>query len=147
MDEAVPSDVVGLSLDGSEPYVIAAEENRALCATMGREPAADGSAHPIFYHVATQVGMRLTIGELCAACGFDIADGPMLGSTRVEFARPLMTDQPYDVRGRVVAIVRKPSGKFGLMDLLTYNLKLVLPDGEAAVSVTHTLILPRGAGA
>ena len=144
-DRALP-DVVGLSLDGSTPYVITTEANRALCATMDRQPAPDGAAHPIFYHIAAQVGMRLTIDSLCAACDFDMADGPMLGSTSVEFARPLMTNRPYDVRGRVVDIARKRSGKFGVMDLVTYNLEL-WHDGEAAVSVTHTLVLPRGAKA
>lgn len=136
-------DVVGFSLDGDAPYVISAEENRAICATMDREPATDGSAHPIFYHVATQVGMRVTIDGLCTVCGFDMADGPMLGSTSVEFAGPLMTGQPYNVRGQIVNVVRKPSSKFGTMDLVSYNLRLVLPDGEVAVSVTHTLVLPR----
>ena len=138
-----PPDVAGTSLDGSEPYVISAEENRALCATTNVAPDPSGRAHPIYYFIATQVGMGKTVAGLCAACAFDVNDGPMMGNTKVEFSRPLLTGQPYLVRGEIVSLTRKPSRKLGLMDVLEYRLRLVLPDGEPVLVTTNTWVLPR----
>lgn len=44
-----PPDVAGVSLAGSEPYVISRAENDALSESVGVRAAADGSAHPIFF--------------------------------------------------------------------------------------------------
>ena len=59
-------------------YRITREENLALCDAIGAEPDPSGRAHPIFYYIATQVGMGLTVAELCERCDFDVADGPMI---------------------------------------------------------------------
>ena len=48
-------DVAGYSLDGAT-YVIAPEENRVLCQSMGSAPDANGRAHPVYFYIATQVG-------------------------------------------------------------------------------------------
>jgi hypothetical protein len=45
-----PPAVAGTSLDGTEPYVITAEQNAALCRSTGVQPATDGTAHPIYYY-------------------------------------------------------------------------------------------------
>src|SRR5262245_279300 len=94
-----PPDVAGTSLDGSAPYVIDAAENRALCATTNVAPDPGGQAHPIYYYIATQVGMGQTVAGLCAVCEFNVDDGPMMGNTKVEFSGTLMVGQPYLVRG------------------------------------------------
>ena len=138
-----PPDVAGTSLDGSGPYVISAEENRALCATTNVQPDPGGHAHPIYYYIATQVGMGQTVAGLCAVCEFDVEDGPMMGNTKVEFSKPLVTGQPYRVRGEIVSLVRKPSRKLGVMDVLEYRLRLVTPDGEPVLVATNTWVLPR----
>ena len=138
-----PPDVAGTALDGSAPYVISAEENRALCATTNVAADPDGLAHPIYYYIATQVAMGQTVAGLCAVCDFDVEDGPMMGNTKVEFSRPLMTGQPYLVRGEIVSLVRKPSRKLGVMDVLEYRLRLVRPDGEPVLVTTNTWVLPR----
>ena len=58
MDDFPPApDVAGTSLDGTKVFTISAEENAALCRSTGVEPAADGTAHPIYYYIATQVAM------------------------------------------------------------------------------------------
>src|ERR1700749_3060905 len=106
MTDTSPPDVVGFSLDGDTPFVISAEENRALCQSVGVGPAADGSAHPIYYYIATQVGMGQTVAGLCAVCDFDVEEGPMMGGSKVTFQRPLMTDQPYRVTGEIAGLVR-----------------------------------------
>jgi hypothetical protein len=138
-----PPQVAGTSLAGALPYVISAEENRALCESTGVAPAGDGTAHPIYFYIATQVGMGMTVAGLCAACEFDVEDGPMMASSKVTFAKALVTDQPYRVTGRIVSLVRKPSRKLGVMDMLEYVLELSLPDGTPVLSTTNVWVLPR----
>jgi hypothetical protein len=144
MTDNSPPGVAGVSLDGDTPYVITAEENRALCESVGIAPAADGSAHPVYYYIATQVGMGQTVAGLCAVCDFDVEDGPMMGGSKVTFQRPLMTGQPYRVTGEIAGLVRKQSRKLGMMDILEYVLRLSLPDGTPVLTTTNTWVLPRG---
>jgi hypothetical protein len=143
LDLGDPPQVAGVSLAGKTPYVISAEENRALCESTGVPPAADGSAHPIYFYIATQVGMGMTVAGLCAACDFNVDDGPMMASSKVTFQRPLYTGQAYRVTGRVVSLVRKPSRKLGVMDMLEYLLELSLPDGTPVLCTTNVWVLPR----
>lgn len=138
-----PPEVAGVSLAGREPYTISADENRALCESTGVAPAADGSAHPVYFYIATQVGMGMTVAGLCAACDFDVEEGPMMASSQVTFSRPLQTGQPYQVTGCIVSLVRKPSKKLGVMDMLEYVLELSLPDGAPVLSTTNRWVLPR----
>jgi hypothetical protein len=139
-----PPDVAGLCLDGADAVVISAAENAALCEVMGVSPPAGGEAHPSYFYSATQVGMGLTVAQLCAACGFDVEDGPMLAGSEARFHAPLMTETPYRVRGEIVSLARKASRKLGSMDLLEYRLRLVAPDGAVAVETTNLWVLPRG---
>jgi hypothetical protein len=143
IDLPPPPQVAGISLAGNKPYTISAEENRALCESTGVKPAADGTAHPIYFYIATQVGMGMTVAGLCTACDFDVEDGPMMASSQVDFSSPLVTDQPYTVTGRIVSLVRKPSRKLGVMDMLEYLLELRLPDGTLVLSTTNRWVLPR----
>lgn len=143
MDLPAPPDVVGTSLSGTEPYIISAEENRALCKSINAEPAADGSAHPVYYYIATQVGMGQTVAGLCEVCDFDVEVGPMMAGSKVTFSSPLMTDQPYRVEGEITSIVRKQSRKLGVMDLMSYELRLTLPDGTPVLTTVNSWVLPR----
>lgn len=135
-------DVRGISLDGVEPYVIDASENAALCRSTGVEPAADGTAHPIYYFIATQIGMGLSVAEFCAAFDFDVNDGPMMAGTAVRFLKPMRVGTPYLVRGEILGATRKQSRKLGIMDVADYRLSLVNGD-EVSVEVTNSWILPR----
>lgn len=145
MNMAAAPQVAGVSLSGTAPYTISAAENAALCASIGVRPAADGSAHPIYFFIATQVGMGQTVAGLCQVCEFNVEDGPMMASSRVSFQRPLRTGQPYHVSGEIVSLVRKASRKFGVMDMLEYELRLSLPDGTPVLSTTNVWVLPRKA--
>jgi hypothetical protein len=135
--------VAGLSLSGASTYVISADENRVLCSTLEATPAADGSAHPVYFFIATQVGMGMTVAELCRACDFDVEDGPMIASSNVTFSRPLMTQQAYRVTGEIVSLTRKRSRTFGVMDSLTYVLRLALSDGTPVLETSNVWLLPR----
>jgi hypothetical protein len=143
LDLPPPPQVAGISLAGTKPYVISADENRVLCESTGVAPAADGTAHPIYFYIATQVGMGMTVAGLCAACEFDVEDGPMMASSKVAFSHPLIIGQPYRITGRIVSLVRKPSRKLGVMDMLEYLLELSLPDGTPVLSTTNVWVLPR----
>jgi hypothetical protein len=136
-------DVAGTSLDGTEPYVITREQNAALCRSTGVQPAADGTAHPIYYYIATQVAMGKTVAGVCATCEFDVEDGPMMGSSGVVFAAPLRVGVPYRVTGEILGLVRKRSRKLGVMDVLEYRLRLHDEIGAAVLETTNVWVLPR----
>jgi hypothetical protein len=143
MDLPPPPPVAGYSLHGSQPYTISAAENAALCASLGVQPAQDGTAHPIYFYIATQVGMGQTVAGLCQVCEFNVEDGPMMAGSKVTFQRPLRTGQAYEVGGEIVSLVRKASRKLGMMDMLEYVLRLSLPDGTPVLSTTNVWVLPR----
>jgi hypothetical protein len=138
-----PPQVAGISLSGDAPYVITIDENRALCQSIGVAPANDGSAHPIYFFIATQVGMGMTVARLCETCEFDVRDGPMMASSKTVFARPLMTQQAYVVTGEIVGLTRKLSRKLGVMDMLEYELELTVPEGDSVLRTTNVWVLPR----
>lgn len=139
-----PPDVVGIPLDGARPYVISAMENAELCRSTGVEPAADGTAHPIYYFIATQLGMGMSVAEFCAAFAFDVADGPMIAGTAVQFHQPLRVETPYTVRGEISGITRKHSRKLGVMDIGEYRLRLMEGD-KLVAEVRNSWVFPRKA--
>jgi len=139
-----PPDVAGVCLDGTETYVITAAENAALCASTCVAPAGDGTAHPVYYYIATQVAMGKTIAGVCDVCAFNVEDGPMMGSSGAEFFGPLLLDTPYRVRGTILGLVRKRSRKLGVMDVLTYRLSLHDESDAAVLQTENVWVLPRG---
>ncbi len=143
MSSQEPPQVAGISLSGNDPYTIDADENLRLCQSIGAVPDATGHAHPIFYYIATQAGMGKTVGGLCAACDFDVDDGPMMGTSKVTFFNAMLTDQPYLVTGQILGLVRKASRKLGVMDIVEYELHLEHPDGTRVLTTSNTWILPR----
>jgi hypothetical protein len=137
-------DVAGTSLDGTKIFTITEEENAALCRSTGVEPASDGTAHPIYYYIATQVAMGKTVAGVCETCEFDVDDGPMMGSSGVKFSEPLMVGQSYKVTGEILSLVRKQSRKLGVMDVLTYRLRLHKEaDGACILETDNVWVLPR----
>jgi hypothetical protein len=144
MDDLPPApDVAGTSLDGTDTYVITADQNATLCRSTRVEPETDGSAHPIYYYIATQVAMGKTVAGVCETCDFDIADGPMMGSSGVVFSTSLKVDTPYTVRGEITGLVRKRSRKLGVMDVLDYRLRLIDPAGVQVLETANVWVLPR----
>lgn len=137
-----PPDVGGYVLDGDKPFAISAEQNVALCRSTGAEPDPEGSAHPIYYYIATQLGMGTTVAGLCAACGFNVEDGPMIVGSSLKLHAPLKIETPYRVTGEILSLVRKRSRKLGVMDLLEY--RLALHDRDVKIlEATNSWVLPR----
>jgi hypothetical protein len=139
--------VAGLEeLPGTElaagSFTIDASENADLAEVLeGPTPAGD-VAHPLWAYIATQRGIDIGIAELCALADFDVADGPMLGSTKLTYGKPLRVGVEYAVKGEIIDIVRK-EGRSGTFDILTFRERLLDADGEEAASATNTFILPR----
>ena len=139
-----PPQVAGISLNGRAPYVISRQENLELCESMGIVPSGDDRAHPIYFFIATQIGMGMTVAELCAVCEFNVDDGPMIVSSKVEFSQSLLVEQAYRVTGEIVNLTRKLSRKIGVIDMLEYRLNLSRPDGTPVLVTTSVWVLPRG---
>lgn len=129
------------------PYRISTAENEAVCGAVGASPRSAGRAHPIFFYIATQNGMGITVGELFDLCRFDPADGPLMVSTRAAFHQPIRTETDYVVSGEIIGLTRKPSRTFGAVDLLEFVLRLTAPNGEAVVECVNAWMLPRKAAA
>jgi hypothetical protein len=125
-------------------YRIARQDNEALCEAVGASPDPDGRAHPIFYYVATQVGMGMTVAELLALCDFDVADGPMMTGSNASFDGELMVETDYRVAGEIVSLTRKPSRTFGFADILRFRLTLSREDERPTLECINEWILPRG---
>ena len=139
-----PPDVSGTSLTGRSTITISAEDNAALCRSTGVEPATDGTAHPIWFFVASQVGMGRSVAGICEACDFDVNDGPMMTSSRVNFSQLIRTGVAYRVEGEIKGLTRKRSRSLGIMDLMEYELRLVgADDGATVLITTNGWALPR----
>jgi hypothetical protein len=135
-------DPAGTRLPGGT-YRISRAENEALCASVGAAAAADDRAHPIFYYIATQVGMGISVADLLALCDFDVADGPLMVGSKAKFAGELLVEQDYAVSGTIDSLVRKSSRAFGAMDMLSFTLALQDEAGATILSCTSQWVLPR----
>ena len=139
-----PPDVAGSSLDGTRIFRVSDVDYARNCRSTGVEPASDGSAHPIWYYVATQVAMGKIVVGVCETCEFDVDDGPMMGSSGVRFSDPIMVEVDYRVTGEILSLVRKRSRKLGVMDVLTYRLRLhPAAGGDAILETDNVWVLPR----
>lgn len=124
-------------------YTITSEDNNSLCAAVGATPDRSGNAHPIFYYIAGQCGMGLSVAEMLSLCDFDVANGPMLTRSEVHFDRDLRVGENFEVSGEILSLVRKPSRTFGAVDQLSFRLDLIDATGNRALSAIHHWILPR----
>jgi hypothetical protein len=68
----------------------------------------------------------------------------MMGSSGVKFSEPLMVGESYKVTGEILSLVRKQSRKLGVMDVLTYRLRLHKEtDGNCILETDNVWVLPR----
>ncbi|HTK61529.1 MAG TPA: hypothetical protein VL595_04100 [Pseudonocardia sp.] len=102
------------------------------------------AAHPIMAFLAAQRGLGLTVAELFALFGTDMADGPLLTESTLELHTDLHPDVSYEVRGTVVSAVRKSGRTLGVFDLVTARFDVLEPDATVpAATVTNVYALPR----
>jgi hypothetical protein len=117
------------------------DEHRVLDVTGASLPS-DGSAHPLWAYIAPQRGIGISVADLCKLADFDVNDGPMLGSSHLEYHRPMRVGVEYRVTGEVLSIERK-QGSIGAFDVLEFREELHERDGPPVVASTSTYILPR----
>jgi hypothetical protein len=125
-------------------FTVSPEEDRQFRDAVGAPP--DDRAHEAWAYVATQRGISTGVAEICALADFDMADGPMLGSVRMEFTRPIELGIEYKVTGEVLGLEHKQGRSTGPFDILEYRERLLDGDGAEVASSTNTFILPRRGG-
>jgi hypothetical protein len=123
-------------------FTITAEEDARVLEVVGGAPAPDGTAHPLWAYIAPQRGIGISVEDICRLADFDVNDGPMLGSSELEFRSPIKLGEPYTVTGRVLSIDRK-HGSIGTFDLMAFREDLLDADGNLVAVSTSTYVLPR----
>jgi hypothetical protein len=123
-------------------FTITEADERRVLEVVGGEAAADGEAHPLWAYVAPQRGIGISVADICALADFDVNDGPMLGSSHLEYMGKLRVGSTYRVTGQVLSIERKRGGS-GTFDVLEFREELHSQDGETVAASTSTYILPR----
>jgi hypothetical protein len=130
----------GRKLPGGE-FVIPESE-----VTLVRELVGSGLAqpHPIFACIGSLRTLGLSIGDLCALCDFDLADGPLLGEFDVELEEAFRAGVRYVASAEIESCERVSSRRLGQVDRLRFRVTLTTADGVAVARVRYLWLLPRG---
>jgi hypothetical protein len=123
-------------------FTITDDDERRVVHVVGPDPSGSSDAHPLWAYIAPQRGIGTSVEEICKLADFDVNDGPMLGSSHLEYHGPLRPGVNYRVTGEVLGIERKHGGS-GTFDILEFREELHAPDGEVVCASTSTYILPR----
>ncbi len=134
-------DLPGTKLPVGE-FTILEEEQKLTLEIIGGTDSGPGVAHPLWAYIAPQRGIGITVDEICKLANFDMSDGPMLGSSHLEYRDKLRIGVSYEVTGEVIGIERKHGGS-GTFDVLEFREELREPGGEMVCASTSTYILPR----
>lgn len=123
-------------------FAIARDEDQQVRRITQAAASSAETAHPLWAYIATQRGIGTSVAELCALGGFDVNDGPMLGSVELAYHAPLTFGETYSVEGEVLDIIRK-EGRSGVFDIMTYRERLIAADATVVATATNSFILPR----
>jgi hypothetical protein len=123
-------------------FTITDEDERRVLEVVGGEPTDGRAAHPLWAYIAPQRGIGISVADICKLADFDVNDGPMLGSSHLEYHGQIEVGVPYRVTGEVLGIERK-QGSIGTFDILEFREDLLAENGERVASSTSTYILPR----
>jgi hypothetical protein len=123
-------------------FLIAPEDEALVQEVVGGEAGIDAGAHPLWAYIAPQRGIGTSVAEICRLADFDVNDGPMLGSSHLEYHGQLQLGVTYRVTGEVIGIERK-QGRIGTFDVLEFREDLLDGDDALIASSTSTYILPR----
>jgi hypothetical protein len=123
-------------------FTITEEDERRVLEVVGGARSADGAAHPLWAYIAPQRGIGIGVADICRLADFDVNDGPMLGSSHLEYIGPIQVGVPYRVTGAVLGIERK-QGSSGTFDILEFREELRSHEDELVAASTSTYILPR----
>ena len=123
-------------------FTINDDDERRVAHVVGAHPTGSDDAHPLWAYIATQRGIGISVADICKLADFDVNDGPMLGSSHLEYHAPLRPGVNYRVTGEVLGMERK-RGSSGSFDVLEFREELHAPDGQTVCASTSTYILPR----
>jgi hypothetical protein len=125
-------------------YTITSEENERFRTIVNSPPLAEGTAHPMFGHIATHVGKGTTFAEFAALVGSRFDAGFLFGGGSLEYYEPIRVDREYVVRGGILSAERREGRRSGRFDVVTTELDLV--DAETGARVCRSVesyIVPR----
>jgi acyl dehydratase len=123
-------------------FEITPEDEERVLQVVGGERLPDGTAHPLWAYIAPQRGIGTSVAEICALADFDVNDGPMLGSSHLQYHGPIKIGVTYRVTGSVLDITRK-TGSIGTFDIMSFREDLIDDDDQLVATSTSTYILPR----
>jgi hypothetical protein len=123
-------------------FTITGEDDARVLHVVGGTARGDSEAHPLWAYIAPQRGIGISVADICALADFDVNDGPMLGSSHLEYHGTIEVGVPHRVTGEVLSIERK-QGRSGVFDILEFREDLRTEAGERVASCTSTYILPR----
>jgi hypothetical protein len=115
------------------------------CDAIGAENAAP-YAHPGLAYLAAVQGSGVTFQDIFVLVDADAESGPMFGEQTLTLAAPLEIGREYEVEGEITGVTRKHGRRAGTFDMLTFELRLRVPDGEIVSTNVNTFIFPRGPG-
>ena len=126
-------------------YTLTADENERFRAIVNSPAVAEGTAHPMFGHLATHVGKGTTFAEFAELVGSRFDAGFLFGGGTLEYFEPIRVDREYAVRGGIASAERHEGRRAGQFDVVATELELI--DAETGARVcrsVETYIVPRG---
>jgi len=133
----------GRRLPGGE-FVISSDEADLVRDLTGYTAS---HTHPVFACIASLRALGVSLGDLCELCGFDIADGPLLGECDMELSGEFQPGTRYLSSAVIETFERVTSRRLGLMDRLGFVVRLETPDGAMVATIRYLWLLPRGMNA
>lgn len=133
-------ELAGRELPGGRYRISATEAAELLQLAQGGVQG----VHPAHATVVSLRSLGLSIGELCALCHFDLADGPFLGELSIDFHAPLALEVDYQVEASIEGLTRHASRQLGTLDKLRFRVSIRTLMDQPVADLLYLWILPRG---
>lgn len=136
--------MIGHQLPGGS-FTIAEYERWLGHDAMLAPPLPPGLLHPVWILLGALRGMGVSSEELVGLVEASPEDGVLFGETTLDQHTPLRAGVSYAVTGEITGLTRRTGRRAGTMDLLTFALSVLDPDGTLAAVSTQTFIVMRSA--
>jgi hypothetical protein len=104
----------------------------------------DRHVHPMLVYYAAVEASGVTFQDMFDLMDASADSGVVVGEQKLEFARPILVDQLYEVEGGITEVVRKQGARAGVFDMFTFVMTLREPaETTPAATSTMTFIFPR----
>ena len=142
--ETLEKELIGLEFPSGE-FTISDWEHWLCADAIMSPPLPDGLAHPMYGYYAAVTGMHPSLDEIFAYAHSSADAGVMFGEAGLEYHQPLRVGATYRVEGGFTKVDRKTSSRLGIMDLITFELRVIAEDGALVAVSSNTFVYPRGA--